>query len=67
MKEEIKFSNGSVLKTIQNNSPSIKRSIKSNLITTLCLDIVENQLIIKTLNLTEPIKRYIPEYLLNMI
>ena len=65
MKETIKFSNGSTLKTIQNNSSSTKRSIKSNLITTLCLDIVKNQWTIKTLNLTEPIERYIPKYYIN--
>jgi hypothetical protein len=35
------------------------------LITTLCLDIVKNQWTIKTLNLTEPIERYIPKYYIN--
>lgn len=34
---------------------------KTNFITILCFDTVENKYVIKTLDLREPIDRYIPE------
>ena len=34
----------------------------SNFITTVCFDTVENEYVIKTLDLREPIDRYIPAY-----
>ena len=61
---KIEFKNGSTIETIKSETDTNTnmRGIMSNFITTLCFDIVENEYVIKTLDLREPIDRYIPAY-----
>ena len=59
---KIKFKNGSTIETIKSETETNtnRRGIMSNFITTVCFDTVENEYVIKTLDLREPIDRYIP-------
>ena len=61
---KIEFTNGSTIETIKSETDTNTnmRGIMSNFITTLCFDIVENEYIVKTLDLREPIDRYVPAY-----
>lgn len=61
---KIKFTNGSTIETIKSKTDTNenRRCIMSNFITTVCFDTVENEYVIKTLDLREPIDRYIPAY-----
>ena len=65
---KIEFKNGSTIETIKSQTDTKntnRRGIMSNFITTLCFDIVENEYIVKTLDLREPIGRYIPAYFMS--
>ena len=61
---KIEFKNGSTIETIKSETDTNTnmRGTMSNFITTLCFDTIENEYIIKTLDLREPIDRYIPAY-----
>ena len=63
---KIEFKNGSTIETIksQTNINENRRGILSNFITTLCFDTVENEYVVKTLDLREPVDRYVPANLL---
>ena len=58
----IKFSNNSTLKSIETENN--RRGIRSNFITCMCYDTSDDEFIMKTLDLREPIDRYVPEWLL---
>ena len=58
----IKFSNNSTLKSIETENN--RRGIRSNFITTICYDAIENKYVWVTLDMREPLGRFIPEYLM---
>lgn len=64
---KIEFKNGSTIKTIksQTETNANKRGIMSNFITTVCYDTIENEYVWKTLDLREPVGRYIPAYFMS--
>ncbi len=64
---KIEFTNGSTIETIKSKTDTNtnKRGIRSNFITTVCFDTVENEYVIKTLDLREPIDRYVPAYFMS--
>ena len=59
---KIKFKNGSTIETIksQTDTNTNIKGIMSNFITTICFDTVENEYVVKTLDLREPVDRYVP-------
>ena len=59
---KIKFTNGSTIETIKSETDTNTnmRGIMSNFITTVCFDTVENEYVWKTLDLREPVERYVP-------
>ena len=61
---KIEFKNGSTIETIKSKTytNTNMRGIMSNFITTLCFDTVENEYVVKTLDLREPIDRYVPAF-----
>ena len=66
---KIEFKNGSIIETIKSKTDTNtnKRGILSNFITTLCFDTVQNEYVVKTLDLREPVGRYIPAYFMSEI
>ena len=64
---KIEFKNGSIIETIKSKTDTNtnKRGILSNFITTLCFDTVQNEYVVKTLDLREPVGRYIPAYFMS--
>ena len=58
----IKFSNNSALKSIETENN--RRGIRSNFITCMCYDIIDDEYTMRTLDVREPIDRYVPEWLL---
>ena len=62
---KIEFKNGSTIETIKSKTDTNTRGVMSNFITTVCFDTVENEYIVKTLDLREPIGRYIPAYFMS--
>lgn len=58
----IKFSNNSALKSIETENN--RRGIRSNFITCMCYDIIDDKYTMRTLDVREPIDRYVPEWLL---
>ena len=58
----IKFSNNSALKSIETENN--RRGIRSNFITCMCYDTIDDEYTMRTLDMREPIDRYIPEWLL---
>lgn len=65
---KIEFKNGSTIETIKSQTDTKntnRRGIMSNFITTICFDTVENEYVIKTLDLREPINRYVPSNVIN--
>lgn len=50
-----------------NDSLNIVRSERSNLITTLCLDLEIDNWIVKTIDLREPLERFIPIWIVEEI
>ena len=61
---KIEFKNGSTIETIKSETDTNTnmRGIMSNFITTVCFDTVQNEYVVKTLDLREPIDRYVPVY-----
>ena len=66
---KIKFTNGSTIETIKSGTDTNTnmRGIMSNFITTVCFDTVKNDYVVKTLDLREPVGRYIPAYFMSEI
>lgn len=59
------FRNGSQIKGVQSNKSV--RGIRSNFITTLCLDLDTGDWIIKTIDMREPLDRFIPIWVVDEI
>jgi len=57
----IEFKNGSKISSIPAKNV---RGVRSNFISMPCLDIETGEMVFKTLDMREPIDRYIPEYIL---
>lgn len=65
---KIKFKNGSTIETIKsqvNINNNNTRGNRSNFITCMCYDTIDYKSIMKTLDMREPIGRYVPEYLID--
>ena len=63
---KIKFKNGSTVETIDTDSNSVTRGIRSNFITAPCYDTLQNEWVMMTLDMREPMDRYIPEWFLKI-
>ena len=64
---KIEFKNGSTIETIKSKTDTKntnRRSIRSNFITCMCYDTIDDEYTMKTIDMREPIERYIPEWLL---
>lgn len=61
---KINLSNGSTLQSIETETNT--RGIRSNFITTICYDTVKDEWVMMTLDMREPMDRYIPEWFLKI-
>ncbi len=59
---EIKFKNGSTIKTIDTDSGSITRGVRSNYITCPCYDLdnPDSEPIMVCIDIREPMNRFVP-------
>ncbi|MFV0515802.1 MAG: hypothetical protein ACK5MV_00180 [Aminipila sp.] len=58
---------GNYLPKVDNKLNKIKRSERSNIITTLCLDLKTDKWIFKTLDMRKPLERFIPFWIVEEV
>ena len=60
-----KFKNGSQINDLK--SGGTNRGNRSNIMTTLCLDLETGETVFKDIDMREPLERYIPMYIVDQI